>query len=494
MNVLLVNPPGSASKKLSFDVCEILRHEYGWNVYVSYVKDNPPNKKKSYFHSYDEWVSLNREKINSTSLVDLEKKFNKSALWTIIVSQRTIYDYSYLSNAMPYYSPPLDQSNFLLKTLVLFYSELIEENYIDTVLAHAGDNAHSTTLFCLAPSMTFRVYLSNAVLFSNRLYYLCDDQYFRSSLLKKKYRFFLKNYDTLVKPNLNKIHSMWNKILRFDPVKEIKEIWRDTTIKSMVKDNFRSLRRFLSDQFTPTVGFEGVSRSKVFLLRMRSLLYRYYYYFYSEHFLNYERTIIKGPYVYYPLHLQPEATLLSTTPVYSDQLSLVRALSTSLPGGYKLVVKDYPLQAGYRPPYFYREIKKLPNVVLYHRSFPSPNLLDHCELIVTIQGTAGFEGILRGKKVLLFGKSIYEDIYGVHSVQDYKELHMILKSILFSPVDKKKQKESINAYIYALEEILYDPLEHPEYQDNEITSTAHRLKTLLEVQNKKVLDILKDTP
>jgi len=481
LNLLLINPPGSKSGKAILDICEVLRQDYGWNVHASFLKDNIPIKKTDYFHSYDKWVSQNTEKIEATSIIDLERRYAQSALWTIIISQRTLYDYSYLSNAYPCYQPPISQAEFLLKSLVLFYSGIIEKYDIKTVFANAGDNMHSATLFCLANSMKFKAYFSNALLFDHRLYYLCDDPYFRSRLLKKKHKLFLQQYDAEVLANLSEINEFSKKLLGFNPVKEVKEIWRDVTIGAMIKSNIKFLRLYLSDRFKLSTGFENINPLKVLYLKSKSLLHRYYNYLISEYLIKYEKTIGDDPYVYLPLHLQPEATLLTTTPVFSDQLSLIRALSVSLPAGYKLAVKDYPIQAGYRPSSFYREIKKLPNVRLYHRLYPSMDLLDRCDAIATIQGSTGFEGILRGKKVLLFGKAIYEDINGVHSVKEYKDLNMVLKEVLFNPIETEIHDRSLNAYLRAFQQILYNPTDYLEYQNNDIQSAAHRLKTLLEM-------------
>ena len=52
----------------------------------------------------------------------------------------------------------MDDSIFELKSLVLFYSKIIKKYNIDTILAHAGDNMHSTTLFTLAKSLKIKTF------------------------------------------------------------------------------------------------------------------------------------------------------------------------------------------------------------------------------------------------------------------------------------------------------------------------------------------------
>ena len=479
MNLLLVNPPGAKSKSKQFYICDCLREKFKVNTFVTYLDDNKPQYDKDYFFSFSDWVRKNKENINKKNIHDLEKEYPNSNLWTIIVSQRTFYDYSYLNGLEAFSKPKIEHTLFVLKSLVMFYSDIIKKYKIDTVLAHAGDNMHSTTLFVLARSMEFSVFQSNAILFKERLYYLCDDEYFRSSELKRRHSKYLKNYKKYVLLNYKKLEDFRKSLLGFNPVVEVKDIWKDINFTSMLRSNFRTIKIFFaSHQFNSNFG--NLTKTKVLLIKLKALSKRYIYYFLTEYLVKYNKEVPTNPYVYFPLHLQPEATLLSTTPVFSDQLSIIRSLSASLPAGYKLVVKDYPLQAGKRPYNFYSQILKLPNTLLYHRLFPSLSLVEKSDLVITVQGTVGFEALLRNKKVLLFGRSIYESIYGIKHVNNYKDLQHILKEFIFEDLDIDKQNKSIMAYLSAWLDILYKSSDYSEYQLNEVESSAHRMITLLE--------------
>ncbi len=123
-----------------------------------------------------------------------------------------------------------------------------------------------------------------------------------------------------------------------------------------------------------------------------------------------------GRYVYFPMHYQPE---LTTTPLgneSSDQFYVIRALSRSLPKGYKLVVKEHPSQ-------FFRVlfgeqgrhvgcwelVSRLNNVVLADLSVSSISLIQNASAVVTITGTAGWEAMVNGKPCLHFGGAWYQD-------------------------------------------------------------------------------------
>ena len=123
-----------------------------------------------------------------------------------------------------------------------------------------------------------------------------------------------------------------------------------------------------------------------------------------------------GRYVYFPMHYQPE---LTTTPLgneASDQFYVIRALSRSLPKGYKLVVKEHPSQFSRvlfgeqgRHLGCWELVSRLNNVILADLSVPSISLIQDASAVVTITGTAGWEAMVNGKPCLHFGGAWYQD-------------------------------------------------------------------------------------
>jgi hypothetical protein len=109
------------------------------------------------------------------------------------------------------------------------------------------------------------------------------------------------------------------------------------------------------------------------------------------------------PFVFYPLHFQPEATTLIHGSYFEDQLTVVRNLARSLPAGWELVVKEHFWMSGQRALGFYRALKSIPNLRLLPFSVPTNELILTAEIVAVISGTAGLEGALVGKPVLIFG-------------------------------------------------------------------------------------------
>jgi hypothetical protein len=108
-------------------------------------------------------------------------------------------------------------------------------------------------------------------------------------------------------------------------------------------------------------------------------------------------------YAFFPLHTEPEVTLLVHSKPYLNQIEAVRLLSHNLPVGMKLVVKEHPWSIGKRPLSYYRKLLEIPNVMLAHPSMKSRELISHSQLITVIAGSIGFEGLMLNKPVIVLG-------------------------------------------------------------------------------------------
>ena len=109
------------------------------------------------------------------------------------------------------------------------------------------------------------------------------------------------------------------------------------------------------------------------------------------------------PYLFYPLHFEPEATTLVHGSYFEDQLNVVRNLARSLPVGWELAVKEHFYMRGQRRLGFYRALRSIPNVRLLPFAVPTNRLILGARVVAVISSTAGLEGALVGKPVLIFG-------------------------------------------------------------------------------------------
>jgi len=131
------------------------------------------------------------------------------------------------------------------------------------------------------------------------------------------------------------------------------------------------------------------------------------------------------PFVYMPLHQEPERSLLIAAPKFSDQIKTIKEIVKYLPPNYELYVKEHPTQGparGWRDISFYEEIIKMNNVKIFHPNFDPKILLKNCELVISVGGTSSFEASFFGKPSIMFADLGYALIPSIKKLNSYEEL------------------------------------------------------------------------
>jgi capsule polysaccharide modification protein KpsS len=162
---------------------------------------------------------------------------------------------------------------------------------------------------------------------------------------------------------------------------------------------------------------------------------------------NFQKNIdINIPFVYYPLHVDPERQTLIVAPFLTNQIENITHIAKSLPPGYKLFVKEHGMMeiVGWRSISYYKEIMNLPNIELIHPKVDPQMLLDSCSLVVTINGTTGFEALFYKKPVIAFSNVSYATVSGVSIVNKIDELPKLIKSSLKNEVNLSELNDYIN--------------------------------------------------
>ena len=130
-------------------------------------------------------------------------------------------------------------------------------------------------------------------------------------------------------------------------------------------------------------------------------------------------------YIYYPLHYEPEATIMMLSPWYKDQLEITRLVAQALPVGMKLVVKDHPQMYTIRDSSYYVKLKSIPNVVLCSPTIEGPVLTRNCVGLVSISGTAAVEAAMLGKHTICYGNPPFKDtLECVHVANGFKQTQL----------------------------------------------------------------------
>ena len=145
---------------------------------------------------------------------------------------------------------------------------------------------------------------------------------------------------------------------------------------------------------------------------------------------------LERDYVYFPLHLQPEATTSAMGGIYMDQALAIEHLSMLLPDNCAIYVKENPKQRHFmRDPLFFHRLNRIPSVQIVPSMTCTYQLTDNSRFVATVTGTAGWEAICRGRNVVAFGHPWYASFPGVfpyHPDLSYDELvsHQVSHDLL----------------------------------------------------------------
>ena len=163
-------------------------------------------------------------------------------------------------------------------------------------------------------------------------------------------------------------------------------------------------------------------------------------------------------YVYLPLNFQPEQTTCPRGGIFDDQLLMIDIISQSLPKGWYLYVKEnstqwYPKSIEsrqYRYEGYYQRITDCPNTVLIPANISTFIMIENSQAVATVTGTAGWEGLLRSKPVLLFGVIWYMYCQGVFKISNLDECKQALRKIING---HKPEKEAVINFLAAVDKV-----------------------------------------
>ena len=98
----------------------------------------------------------------------------------------------------------------------------------------------------------------------------------------------------------------------------------------------------------------------------------------------------ESQFIYFPLHFEPERSLLIGSTFYENQVDVLVNVAKSIPINYKLLVKEHPKmeKIGARDISTYKKINNLPNVELVNQSIHNEELFKKCSLVISIGGTS----------------------------------------------------------------------------------------------------------
>jgi len=180
------------------------------------------------------------------------------------------------------------------------------------------------------------------------------------------------SYKWIISEDIDKIDQMNIKTheqsTKIRTEQEIQEYLKKNDPSNKEREFQKRIKRTTSDELKSIINY-GKTIPRVIIRKSSSSFKKHN----RESFM--ERNLPKKiddsyPFIYFPLHVEPERALYYTAPFYTNQLEVIFNISQSLPVGYKLFVKDHPGQRYYnwRDISYYKKIISYPNVTLLHPS------------------------------------------------------------------------------------------------------------------------------
>ena len=186
------------------------------------------------------------------------------------------------------------------------------------------------------------------------------------------------------------------------------------------------------------------------------------------------------------MHYQPERTTSPQGECFQEQILAIKIIASSLPNGWKLLIKEHPPQLSnrkvfknknFRSTYDYGLICKIKNVVIVPISFDSAELIKNAQLVATINGSVGWETLsTHFKPVVIFGNIWYANCRSCFSISSQNEFKDVLKEL--NTVTPEQVEKDV------LELLLYYSKEFCNSSDGEFYASYSSLS------NKKLIDNL----
>ena len=153
----------------------------------------------------------------------------------------------------------------------------------------------------------------------------------------------------------------------------------------------------------------------------------------SKHFLK-PGARPKGPFAFLPLHFDPEASTMVVSPMQTNQMSIIEAVSKSLPLGMTSLVKEHSPMLGLRPRGFYQRLRDLPGVVLASPFDSGALLARDAAVTVAINSTSALEAVFFGKPAVVVGHPYFKMLReGLNHCPDLEVLPEAVERALAEP-------------------------------------------------------------
>lgn len=400
----------SISKIQNFDFFGIIATQQDMNFFNS--QQLLPFKQLLYYPE----CYQNKSNYDINFLSQYEKNLNLN-LWLDIYSERFFHKYRT-------YFHTFSKSEILTivdNSIKFFYENLMKINPTLVIMQTAGENFANILLFKIAKSLKIPILMINPIHIHNKV---VISNNLTSNEISNDFQKIISNFN--------------NELIDYDPSTILNNSLLETvkvqkTFNFNNKNTSQKLKHYFNRIFSePELIYQNVGKTKSKMIRSKITTKIET----KERKSFLDKTSISSiedqNFIYFPLHTEPEAKILSTSPFYSNQLATIENIARSIPINYVLYVKEHPGQElkNWRDISFYQNIIDLPNVKLVHPSVNPQTLISQCAAVISITGSTGFEALFYKKPVILFSDEYYDDLSMVFKVDNLIQLPSLIKKAL----------------------------------------------------------------
>jgi hypothetical protein len=425
------------SSHTDFCIAKCLRELSDCDLYgyfdTNFVNDKFPKEQKMLdfiktWNYEDNVIIKERSEIDLKYLRNFENQYDIN-LWLIAFAERAFYKYN------NYYKYTENEILSILEQECKFFERMLDEINPDFFIV-GHQSPHDNFLLeklCNARGITILKLVLTGL--GNRTEITTNKKIFST---KTEHNAELKNEIDFQEPK--------DFLKKFDYTKQIKDYVYDLKKINRKKQFKEIVKFFLLPQFNSHKIYTTYGRTKFKTLRLSikiAIEKRKIKKFVKHHSIyNIEKST---PFVYFPLHSEPEKALLIDSPYYLNQIELINQIAKSLPVGFKLLVKDHPeTKIQGRSVSFYKNITNLPNVKLINPFVSRDKILSQSSLVITIAGTTGLEASFFEKPVIVLSDTDYSHLSSVYRLKSLEDLPQIINSSLKSTVSISELKEYAN--------------------------------------------------
>ena len=386
-----------------------------------YSEQKIVNFKKSWF--FRDHISKTST-FNEKYLKNIEEKYDMN-FWEYVFADPIFFQHN------QYHKFQYDEILVLLEQFCKFFENVLDEITPDFLIMRPTDHLENILLHKICKNKGIKILTINF----SRLWYL----------------YFISDNSEKIEPSIDhdifdsKSFDDYQNLLEWYPKQQenARNQFKISKYKK-IKTMFTFLSLINSKNYQNHFSHKGRTTRRVFSTQLVNMIKSYK----RQNFIN--KNLIyapnfQAPFVYFPLHYQPERTTLILSPYYTNQLEVINSISKALPIEYKLYVKEHPMQInqGWRDIKFYQNLIDIPNVQFLHPSVSSLDLIKHCSLVISITGTASLEAAFYQKPSIVFADTIFSKLSSVHRLETIEELPHTIRTSLKNQV----QINDINKFV-----------------------------------------------